>query len=143
MQKTTSIISVWFCFLNTPTVYLKTNFVFRFLNYFIIFVITASFLFSWEEFLHFYFRNSIMGHILSKFIRSFRLQFFRIHFLNFLFCPNKLHGQKVQSKMTNNRHIQTFKKTTCILLMCLNCWLLNYTLQTTYILGRVNCWNRL
>ena len=95
VQKTTSIISVWFCFKNTPTVYLKTNFVFRFLNYFIIFVITASFLFSWEEFLHFYFRNSIMGHILSKFIRTFRLQLFSIHFLNFLFCPNKLHGQKV------------------------------------------------
>ena len=95
VQKITSIISAWFCFTNTPTVYLKTNFVFRFLNYFIIFVITISFLLSWKEFLHFYFRNSIMGHILSKFIRTFRLQFFSIHFLNFLFCPTKLHGQKV------------------------------------------------
>ena len=95
VQKIKSIISVWFCFLNTPTVYLKTNFVFRFLKYSIIFVIAAPFLFSWEGFLHFYFRNSIMGNILSKFILPFRLQLFSIPFLNFLFCPNKLHGQKV------------------------------------------------
>ena len=94
VQKTTSIISVWFCFINTPTVYLKTNFVFRFLNYFIIFVITASFHFSWEEFLHFYFWYS--WYIFSaNLFELFQIIIFIIHFLNFLFCPNKLHGQKV------------------------------------------------